>query len=127
MLRVAKKIKKNRTRDRTNSAASFPLDAAVSLVNLATLDATVRVDVGADVGCHTALGIFFRLQVVEFDIRFLFLVLLVLHVCYLSFVGLFVDCVLSVTPNSNRCPPVTSWFGIRSFKRINLPFLRLGL
>ena len=48
-----------------------------------------------------ALGIFFRLQVVEFDIRFLFLVLLVLHVCYLSFVGLFVDCVLSVTPNSN--------------------------
>ena len=37
---------------------------------LATLDATAR----ADVGCHTALGIFFRLQVVEFDIRFLFLV-----------------------------------------------------
>jgi len=90
---------------------------------LATLDATAR----ADVGCHTALGIFFRLQVVEFDIRFLFLVLLVLHVCYLSFVGLFVDCVLSVTPNSNRCPPVTSCFGIRSFKRINLSFLRLGL
>jgi hypothetical protein len=27
--------------------------------------------------------------------------LLVLHVCYLSLVGLFVDCVLSVTPNSN--------------------------
>jgi hypothetical protein len=27
--------------------------------------------------------------------------LLVLHVCYLSFVGLFVDCILSVTPNSN--------------------------
>jgi hypothetical protein len=24
-----------------------------------------------------------------------------LHVCYLPFVGLFVDCVLSVTPNSN--------------------------
>ena len=41
---------------------------------LATLDATARADVGADVGCHTALGIFFRLQVVEFDIRFLFLV-----------------------------------------------------
>jgi hypothetical protein len=99
----------------------------VSLVMLATLDATARADVGADIGNHTALGIFFRLQVVEFDIRFLFLVLLVLHVCYLSFVGLFVDCVLSVTPNSNRCPPVTSCFGIRSFKRINLPFLRLGL
>jgi hypothetical protein len=27
--------------------------------------------------------------------------LLVLHVCYLSLVGLFVDCVFSVTPNSN--------------------------
>src|SRR6478609_11813210 len=71
---------------------------------LAILDATARADVGADIGNHTALGIFFRLQVVEFDIRFLFLVLLVLHVCYLSFVGLFVHCVLSVTPNSNRCP-----------------------
>ena len=80
--------------------APFPLDVVVSLVLLATLDATVRVGVGADVGCHTALGIFFRLQVVEFDILFLFLVLLVLHVCYLSLVGLFVDCVLSVTPNS---------------------------
>ena len=88
---------------------------------LATLDATARADVGADIGNHTALGIFFRLQVVDFDIRFLFLVL---HVCYFSFVGLFV---LSVTPNSNRCPPVTSCFGIRSFKRINLSFLRLGL
>ena len=88
---------------------------------LATLDATARADVGADIGNHTALGIFFRLQVVDFDIRFLFLVL---HVCYLSFAGLFV---LPVTPNSNRCPPVTSCFGIRSFKRINLSFLRLGL
>ena len=92
---------------------------------LASLDATAR---GAGIiGDHTALGIFFRLQVVDFDFRFLFLVLLGLHVCYLSFVGLFVDCVLSVTPNSNRCPPVTSCFGIRSFKRINLSFLRLGL
>jgi len=62
---------------------------------LATLDATARADVGADIGNHTALGIFFRLQVVDFDIRFLFLVL---HICHLSFVGLFV---LSVTPNSN--------------------------
>ena len=62
------------------------------------MGATARADVGADVGCHTALGIFFRLQVVEFDIRFLFLVL---HVCYLSFVGLLVDCVLSVAPNGN--------------------------
>ena len=105
-------------------AASFPLDAAVSLVMLATLDATARADVCAHISNHTALGIFFRLQVVDLDVRFLFLVL---HVCYLSFVGLFVDRVLSVTPNSNRCPPVTSCFGIRSFKRINLSFLRLGL
>ncbi len=68
------------------------------VVMLAPLDVTAR---GAGIiGDHTALGIFFRLQVVEFDIRFLFLVLLVLHVCYLSLVGLFVDCVLSVTPNS---------------------------
>jgi hypothetical protein len=102
LLRVEKKIKENRTRDRTNSAAllSLTLYMDVSLVMLVTLDATARTDVSADVGCHTALGIFFRLQVVEFDIRFLFLVLLVSHVCYLSFVGLFVD-VSSVAPNSN--------------------------
>ena len=125
MLRVAKKIKKNRTRDRTTMRLlSLTLYVEVSLVLLATLEATARADVGADVGCHTALGIFFRLQVVDFDIRFLFLVS---HVCFLSFVGLFVDCVVSVAPNSNRCPPVMSCFGIRSFKRINLSFLRLGL
>jgi hypothetical protein len=45
----------------------------------ATLDATARADVGADVGCHTVLGIFFRLQVVELSILFL-----VLHVCFVS-------------------------------------------
>ena len=72
------------------------------MVILATLDATARgAGIRADVGCHAALGIFFRLQVVDLDIRFLFLVLLALHVCYLSFVGLFVDCVLSGTPNGN--------------------------
>ena len=54
---------------------SLTLYVEVSLVLLATLDATARgADVSADVGCHTALGIFFRLQVVDFDIRFLFLV-----------------------------------------------------
>lgn len=69
------------------------------LVTLATLDlVTLDVTVRADVHCHTALSIFFRLQVADFDIRFLFLVS---HVCYLSFVGLFVDCVVSVAPNSN--------------------------
>ena len=73
MLRVAKKIKKNRTRDRTTMRLLFlTLYVEVSLVLLVTLDATAR----ADVGCHTSLGIFFRLQVVEFDIRFLFLSLM---------------------------------------------------
>jgi hypothetical protein len=101
LLRVAKKIKKNRTRDRTNSAAllSLTLYLAISLVMLTTLDlVSLDVTVGADVGCHTALSIFFRLQVVDFDIRFLFLVS---HVCYLSFVGLFVDRVVSLAPNNN--------------------------
>ena len=51
---------------------------------LATVGATARADVGADVGCHTALGIFFRLQVVEFDIRFLFLVFFCMFVIYPS-------------------------------------------
>jgi len=45
----------------------------------------------------TALGVFGWFQVTDFDIFFLFLVL---HVCYLSLVGLFV-CILSVAPNSN--------------------------
>jgi hypothetical protein len=45
----------------------------LAILDLVILDATAR----ADVGCHTALSIFFRLQVVEFDIRSL---LLVLHV-----------------------------------------------
>ena len=65
---------KNRTRDRTNSAALLSLTLSPVDIRLATVGATARADVGADVGCHTALGIFFRLQVDEFDIRFLFLV-----------------------------------------------------
>ena len=77
---------------------SLTLTVAATLY-LPTVDATARgAGIRADVGCPTALGIFFRLQVVDLDIRFLFLVL---HVCYLPFVGLFVDCVLSVIPNSN--------------------------
>jgi hypothetical protein len=35
----------------------------LATLDLVTLDATVR----ADVGCHTALSIFFRLQVTDFD------------------------------------------------------------
>ena len=50
------------------------------------------------VGDRTALGIFFRFQVTDFDVFCLFLVL---HVCYLSFVGLLIDCV-GVTAGSNR-------------------------
>ena len=41
---------------------------------LATLDLVTLTATRADVGCDTALSIFFRLQVDEFDIRFLFLV-----------------------------------------------------
>jgi hypothetical protein len=44
-----------------------------------------------------AFSIFFGLQVANFDV-FLFLVL---HVCYLSFVGLFSVCFALVAPNSN--------------------------
>ena len=98
---------------------------AVTLVN-----GLISVNLGdtelasVDIGDHTALGIFFRFQVTDFDV---FCLLLVSHICYLSFVGLLIDCLVSVTPNSNFCPPVTSFFGIRSSKRINLSFLRLGL
>jgi hypothetical protein len=60
--------------------------------------AGISFGLSAGIGDHTALGIFFRLQVTDFEAYCLFLVL---HVCYLSFVGLFVDCVVSVTPNSN--------------------------
>jgi len=103
LLRVAKKIKKNRTRDRTNSAAllSLTLSSGVTLtlVNaLVTALGKALMLVSLIVVLATALGILFRLQVVDFDIRFLFLVS---HVCYLSFVGLFVDCVVSVAPKSN--------------------------
>jgi hypothetical protein len=33
---------------------------------------------------------------------------------------------VSVTPKSNRCPPVTSCFGIRSSRRINFSFFGLA-
>jgi hypothetical protein len=91
------KINKKRTAGSNRGCGFSSLDLAISL--LLPLDAMARgPGISVDIGDHTALGIFFRLQVVDLDIRFLFLVL---HVCYLPFVGLFVDCVLSVIPNSN--------------------------
>jgi hypothetical protein len=47
---------------------SLTLYMEVSLVMLATLDlATLDVTARADAGCHTALGVFFRFQVSDFD------------------------------------------------------------
>jgi hypothetical protein len=47
---------------------SLTLYLPVSLVKLATLDlVTLDATARADVGCHTAFGIFFRLQVTDFD------------------------------------------------------------
>ena len=39
------------------------------------------------------------------------------------FFGLF-GCIVSVTPKGTCCPPLTSFSGIRSLRRINLPFAR---
>ena len=49
-------------------------------------------------GVSAAFGIFFRLQVTDFDVFCLFLVL---HFGYLSSVGLSIGCVVSVTPKGN--------------------------
>ena len=56
---------------------------------------TRRGDVLGGTRIKATLSIFFWLEVANFDV-FLFLVL---HVCYLSFAGLFV-CGVSVAPNS---------------------------
>ena len=93
------KEKKNRRRDRTNSAAllSLTLYMEVSLVMLATLDVTAR----ADVGCHhTALGVFFRFQVSDFNRRLGFFSLC--HFIFPSYLLWVVSrCVVSVTPKGN--------------------------
>ena len=67
------------------------------MVMLATLDVTAR----ADVGCHhTALGVFFRFQVADFDRQLGFFSLC--HFVFLAiYFGLFGRCVVSVTPNGN--------------------------
>ena len=44
----------------------------------------------------------------------------------IAYFGLFFVCIVSVTPKST-CPPLTSFSGIRSSRRINLPFVRLRL
>jgi len=81
------------------------------------------VDLGTDVLGYPALGVFFRFQVSDFDRRLGFFSL-----CHFSFpsylFGLFGRCVVSVTPKGNR-PPLTSFSGIRSSRRINLSLVRL--
>ena len=96
----------------------------LAILGATTLDAMGRgAGISVDIGDHTALGVFFGFQVTNVDLC----LFLVSHVCYLSFVGLLIDCVVSLAPKSNCCPPVTSCFGIRSSRRINFAFLRLGL
>ena len=75
MLRVEKKIKKNRTRDRTNSAAplSLTLYVEVSLVMLATLDATARADVVLTLATTPPLASFFGFRSLSLIFVFFFL------------------------------------------------------
>ena len=66
------------------------------MVVLPTLDlATLHVTVGADAGCHAALGVFFRFQVSDFDCRFGFFSLchfIFLAICFgLFLVGCLAD------------------------------------
>ena len=91
-------------RDRTNNAASLALVRAGLVSDWAVADWAVANWAVANwavanwgVAADAAFSIFFWLQVANFDV-FLFLVL---HVCYLSFVGLFSVCFASVAPNSN--------------------------
>ena len=72
---------------------------------------------------YTALGVFFRFQVSDFD-RFLGFFSLCHFVFLAIYFGLFGRCVVSVTPKGNR-PPLTSFSGIRSSRRINLSLVRL--
>jgi hypothetical protein len=90
--------------DRTNNAVLLPLTLymEVSLVMLATLDlVTLDVTARADVGCHhTALGVFFRFQVADFDRLLGFFSLC--HFIFPSYLFWVVcRCVVSVTPKGN--------------------------
>ena len=59
-----------------------------------------RVGAARPVGCHTALGVFFRFQVTDFDLRFGFFSLC--HFIFPSYLfGLFCRCGVSVTPKGN--------------------------
>jgi hypothetical protein len=74
---------------------------------------TLLVRLAVDGNDYTALGIFFRLQIPNFDLCFAFFSLCHLVFPNYLFFGLFV-CVVSLTPKSICCPPLTSFSGIRS-------------
>jgi hypothetical protein len=72
----------------------------------------------------TAFGIFSGGQVSNFDRFFGFFSLC--HFCFpIIYFGLFVFG--SVTPKGSLCPPLTSFSGIRSSRRINLSLVRFRL
>jgi hypothetical protein len=73
----------------------------VSLVVLPTLNlATLNVTVRADIGGHTALGVFFRFEVSDFNCRLGFFSL-----CHCIFLAIYFwvvfSLVVSVTPKGN--------------------------
>jgi len=73
----------------------------------------------------SAFGVFFWFQVTDFD-RFLGFFSLC-HLIFLAiYLGLFLVCV-GLTPKGSCCPPLTSFSGIRSSRRINLSAVRLRL
>jgi hypothetical protein len=80
------------------------------------------VDLGPDVWNYSALGVFFRFQVSDFDPRFGFFSLC--HFIFPSYLFWVVSRCCSVTPKGKR-PPLTSFSGIKSSRRINLSFVRL--
>jgi len=81
-LRLAKRIA-------SYDAAILPLPAG-TLTQLEMFQNPIKIILGRILG-HTPLGIFAGFQVLDSDLFFGFL-FLVLHVCYLSFAGLFMVC-----------------------------------
>jgi hypothetical protein len=81
-LRLAKRIA-------SYDAAILPLPAG-TLTQLEMFQNPIKIILGRILG-HTPLGIFAGFQVLDSDLFFGFL-FLVLHVCYFSFAGLFMVC-----------------------------------
>jgi hypothetical protein len=77
------------TRIASYDAAILPLPAG-TLTQLEMFQNPIKIILGRTLG-HTPLGIFAGFQVLDSDLFFGFL-FLVLHLCYLSFAGLFMVC-----------------------------------